>query len=349
MINLATKYSSKVQERFYQESLTQDSFSKDLDTEFTGVKTVKVSEVGTSPMHDYTRSGSNRYGSPEELQDSVQEFVMTKDRSFTFTIDKGNNMEQNMIKKAGAAMSRQLREVVTPEIDKYRFQVWSQNAGQGAALAAPTKDTVFGMLVDAKAAMDNKLVPQKGRILYSSVTFYKVLIQCSEYLAIEKLGAKAISKGKVGEILGMDVKMIPDSYLPANVYFMIIMKDAAISPVKLHEYNLHKDPPGISGHLAEGRFIYDAFVKGTKMDGIYVGVTTGNKVADPTISVTSGTATLACTTSGATIWYTTDGSDPRYSTSRLSGTSVASVTGKLLRCVAMKDGMVMSGVVEKQN
>lgn len=349
MINLATKYSSKVQERFYQESLTQDSFSKDLDTEFTGVKTVKVSEVGTSPMHDYTRSGSNRYGSPEELQDSVQEFVMTKDRSFTFTIDKGNNMEQNMIKKAGAAMSRQLREVVTPEIDKYRFQVWSQNAGQGAALAAPTKDTVFGMLVDATAALDNKLVPQKGRILYCSVTFYKVLIQCSEYLAIEKLGAKAVSKGKVGEILGMDVKMIPDSYLPANVYFMIIMKDAAISPVKLHEYNLHKDPPGISGHLAEGRFIYDAFVKGTKMDGIYVGVTTGNKVADPTISVTSGTATLACTTSGATIWYTTDGSDPRYSTSRLSGTSVASVTGKLLRCVAMKDGMVMSGVVEKQN
>lgn len=349
MINLATKYSKQVQERFYQESLTQDSFSKDLDTEFTGVKTVKVSEIGTSPMHDYTRSGSNRYGSPEELQDSVQEFVMTRDRSFTFTIDKGNNMEQNMVKNAGKAMKRQLREVVTPEIDKYRFQIWAKNAGQGAALAEPTKGTVFGMLVDAKAALDNKLVPQKGRVLYCGVTFYKVLIQCSEYLAIDKLGAKAISKGKVGEILGMDVKMIPDSYMPANVYFMIIMKDAAISPVKLHEYNLHKDPPGISGHLAEGRFIYDAFVKGAKMDGIYVGATTGNKVADPTISVNSGTATLACTTSGATIWYTTDGSDPRYSDSRLSGTSVASVTGKLVRCVAMKDGMVMSNVVEKKN
>ena len=349
MINLATKYSKNVQERFYQESLTQSSFSKDLDMEFTGVKSVKVYDIGTAPMNDYTRTGTSRYGSPAELEDNVQEFIMTQDRSFTFTIDKGNDMEQNMIKKAGKAMSRQLREVVTPEIDKYRFQVWAKNAGQGAALADPTKSTVFEMLVDAKAALDNKLVPQNNRTLYCSVSFYKVLIQCSEYLAIDKLGAGAIAKGKVGEILGMDVKMVPDTYLPANVLFMIIYKDSAISPVKLHEYNLHKDPPGISGYLAEGRFIYDAFVKGTKMDGIYVGATTGNKVADPTINVSSGTATLACSTSGATIWYTTDGSDPRYSTSRLSGTSVASVTGKLVRCVAMKDGMVMSNVVEKKN
>ena len=75
MINLAAKYSKKVQERFYQESLTQSSFSKDLDMEFTGVKSVKVSEIGVVPMNDYTRSGANRYGTPQELQDSIQEFI----------------------------------------------------------------------------------------------------------------------------------------------------------------------------------------------------------------------------------------------------------------------------------
>ena len=40
-INLAEKYSDKVQERFYQDSLTQSSFSKDLDMEYVGVRTVK--------------------------------------------------------------------------------------------------------------------------------------------------------------------------------------------------------------------------------------------------------------------------------------------------------------------
>lgn len=273
MINLATKYSKQVQERFYQESLTQSSFSKDLDMEFTGVKSVKVYDIGTAPMNNYTRTGTNRYGNPAELEDNIQEFIMTQDRSFTFTIDKGNNMEQNMVKNAGKAMRRQLREVVTPEIDKYRFAKWAAGAGTTITGSAPTKANIFSGLVDAKATMDNKLVPQTNRTLYCGVSYYKTLVQCAEYLAIDKLGAKAITKGKVGEILGMDVKMVPDTYLPENVLFMIIYKDSAISPVKLHEYNLHKDPPGISGYLAEGRFIYDAFVKDTKKDGILVSKT----------------------------------------------------------------------------
>lgn len=347
MINLATKYSKKVQERFCQESLTQSSFSKDLDMEFTGVKSVKVSEIGVVPMNDYNRSGANRYGTPQELQDSIQEFIMTKDRSFTFTIDKGNDMEQQYIKKAGKACARQLKEVVTPEIDKYRFEVWAQNAGQGAAVSAPAKGTVYGMIVDAMAALDNKFVPKAGRTLYVGTTTYKALLNSTEFLSLEKPGTKMVTKGQIGEVLGMPVVYVPDTYLPANVYFMIILKDAAISPVKLHEYNIHTDPPGISGHLAEGRFIYDAFVRGAKMDGIYVAIATGNKVADPTISVNSNTATLATTTGSATIYYTTDGSDPRYSESRKSGTSATVSTGDKLRVVAVKAGCVMSNVVDK--
>lgn len=272
-INLHEKYSKKVQERFYQKSLTQSSFSKELDMEFTGVKTVKVASIGTVEMNNYSRSGLSRYGTPTDLQDTIQEFVMTQDRSFTFIIDKGDNMEQNMIKKAGAAMNRQLREVVTPEIDKYRFKVWAENAGTTTTVTAPTESTIYSQLVDAKAALDNELVPQENRTLYIGTVAYKALLNCDEYIRLDKLGPKAIVNGKVGEILNMDVKFIPDTYLPENVSYMIIYKDAAISPVKLHEYKIHKDPPGISGHLAEGRFIYDAFVLDTKKKGIYVAKT----------------------------------------------------------------------------
>lgn len=349
-INLHTKYSGKVQERFYQESITQNSFTKDLDMEFTGVKTVKVSEIGTAPMNNYTRSGANRYGTPQDLQDTVQEFVMTRDRSFTFIIDKGDNMEQSMIKKAGAAINRQLREVVTPEIDMYRFGKWFAGAGQGAAVsAAPTKDTVLQMIVSAMTALDNKFVPKSNRTLYVGSTAYGSLLLIPEYVNLQNKGEQALVNGKVGKLMGMDVVSVPDSYLPANVYFMIIYKDAAISPVKLHEYKVHKDPPGISGHLAEGRFIYDAFVKGTKMDGIYACVANGQKVANPTASYASNVATFACTTGSATIYYTDDGSDPRYSDSRkvYSGTAKPATTaGQKLKLVAMKDGMLMSDVVE---
>ena len=270
-INLHTKYSKAVEERFHKDSLTDSSFSKKIDEQFVGVKTVIVTEVNTAQMNDYTRSGPNRYGTPEELGDTTHEYTMKKDRSFTYTIDKGNNAEQQYLKNAGASLKRQMREVVTPEIDKYRFQVWSENAGTKKAVGSVTKSNVYSVLLDAQEVMDNALVPDEGRTLYASTAFYKLMMQAPEYVGLDKLGSKAIPKGKVGEILNMDVKKIPSTYLPEGVLFMIVLKDSAYSPVKLHEYQIHKDPPGISGHLVEGRFIYDAFVNETKKMGIYVG------------------------------------------------------------------------------
>ena len=270
-INLATKYAKKVAERFYQESLTESSFSKNLDAEFVGVKTVIVPSVDVVAMNDYQRTGANRYGEPADLQDTKQEFTMKKDRSFTFVIDKGDNMEQNMIKNAGKAIARQLREVVTPEIDTYRFAQWAAGAGQNVTLsAALDKTNILDELIAAKIALDNKLVPAKGRTLYVGSVAYTALLGCEEYIRLDALGSKSIVNGKVGEIMGMDVKFVPDTYLPEGVAFMVILKDAAISPVKLHEYKIHKAPVGYSGHVCEGRFIYDAFVLDTKKNGIYV-------------------------------------------------------------------------------
>ena len=272
-INLHTKYAKAVEERFRKDSLTDSSFSKKIDEQFVGVKTVIVTEVNTAPMNDYTRSGANRYGTPEELGDTTHEYTMTKDRSFTYTIDKGNNAEQQYLKNAGASLKRQMAEVVTPEIDKHRFSVWAAGAGLKKTGVSATKSNVYTTLLDAVEAMDNALVPEEGRTLYASTAFYKLLLQCDEYIRLDKTGDTALVKGKVGEILNMDVKKVPSTYLPEGVLFMIVLKDSAYGPVKLHEYQIHKDPPGISGHLVEGRFIYDAFVNETKKNGIYVATT----------------------------------------------------------------------------
>lgn len=270
-IYLHEKQCKKVAERFYQESLTESSFSKNLDAEFTGVKTVIVPSVDVVEMNDYKRTGANRYGDPTDLQDTKQEFTMTKDRSFTFIIDKGDNMEQNMMKKAGAAVQRQLREVVTPEIDIYRFAKWAEGAGQIVTLDAElTEDNILKKLIATKVALDNKLVPAKGRTLYVGSVAYAALLGCKQFIALEVTGKDTMVYGDVGRIMGMEVKFVPENYLPEDVAFMVILRDSAISPVKLHEFKIHKDPPGISGHLCEGRFIYDAFVLDTKKNGIYV-------------------------------------------------------------------------------
>lgn len=352
-INLAEKYSDKVQERFYQDSLTQSSFSKDIDMEFVGVKTVKVYEVNTAKLNDYTRSGSNRYGTPEELGDNIYEFQMEKDKAFTYTIDKGNAKEQFNIKAAATSLKRQMREVVTPYIDKYRFEVWAKKAGQHVALSAsPTKSTIAGAIMDATCALDDKFVPQEGRTLYIRNDLYKALKLCDEYVKLEGIGTKSLVKGVVGEFDGMPVKKVPSSYFPTDVYFMIIYKGAAISPMKLNDYKIHTDPPGISGDLVEGRLMFDSFVKPTKADGIYVACSASTVAETPTITIATNVATLASDTTGATIKYTTDGSDPRFSDTAETYSDSSKPTlsaGETIKAAASKSGLYWSGVAVKEN
>ena len=88
-INLASKYSPNVDERFTRES--QAMLALNNDYEFTGVDTVKVFSIPVVPMNDYQRSGLSRYGTPTDLARNVQTLKVRKDRCFTFIIDKGSN------------------------------------------------------------------------------------------------------------------------------------------------------------------------------------------------------------------------------------------------------------------
>ena len=77
-------------------------------------------------------------------------------------------------------------------------------------------------------------------------------------------------KGQVGTIDGIPLIVVPKSYFPENVEFNIINQAATTSPVKLSEYKIHDNPPGINGWLVEGRVYYDAFVLENKKSAIYV-------------------------------------------------------------------------------
>lgn len=90
-VNLATKYSDKVDEVFRLGALTTSMAGGKY--EFTGAQTVKVYSMGTAEMNDYKATGSNRYGNPEELEDTTEELTLTQKRSFTFTIDATNAVD----------------------------------------------------------------------------------------------------------------------------------------------------------------------------------------------------------------------------------------------------------------
>ncbi len=345
-INLHTKYDKKIQSRFVKESLLAGVL--DNSYSFTGVKTVKISTPITVPMVDYTRSGANRYGTPTEMQDVVQELTLTQDKSFSLTIDKGNNEDQNGIKEAGKMLSLQISEQAVPLMDKYGFARLSQMAGRVVGNStALSKSNVCERITAGTTHLDDNEVPSEGRTLFVPSDTYAKLRLSDEFQKCDGLLDKSLAKGQVGTYDGMRVVKVPTGRWPANVNFIIVHKRSACAPVKLNDTKLHTDPPGISGNLLEGRQYYDLFVFGAKCDGVYVEVNTASGAGTVCATPTLASGVLASTTGSATIKYTTDGTDPRYSASaQIYTEKLTGESGTKVRAYAYKDGAFPSEVLE---
>lgn len=264
-INYASKYAQKIDEKFSREALTDGAVNKDFD--FVGVKTVNVYSIPTASMNDYSRTGENRYGTPQELQNTVQELTLSKDRSFTFSIDRGNHDDTQMSSAAGAALQRQLREVVIPEIDKYRLD---KMAKQASATAVITKENAYDAFLEGTSEMINAMVPIEECTAFVSSDFYKCIKTDPSFVKNGDLSQNMLVKGQIGMVDGIRLVAVPSSIMPEDVNFIIAAKSAIVSPVKLSEYKIHDNPPGINGWLIEGRVYYDAFILNNKKDGIYV-------------------------------------------------------------------------------
>lgn len=265
--NLAIKYSEKVDERFKLAAVTTPAVNNDYD--FVGVKTVKVYSIDTAKMNAYTRSGNARYGTAEELGDTVQELTLSQDKAFTFTIDKGNLTEQMMIKDAGKALARQIDEVVVPEIDIYRISKMAAGAGTSATPAAVTAGNAYSVFLDGQVALTENKVPLTNRIAYVCPAFYKAIKLDGAFIKAGDMAQEMLVKGQVGAVDGVAIIVVPSTYLPTKTDFIITHPAATCAPVKLADYKIHDNPPGINGYLVEGRVIYDAFVLTNKAKAIY--------------------------------------------------------------------------------
>jgi hypothetical protein len=270
-VNYAEKYSSKVDERFTLGALTNGLVNSEYD--WIGVSTVKVYSIPTVALNDYSLSGTSRYGTPSELGNEVQEMTVTKDRSFTFTIDRKNYDDTQMTMEAGKALRRQIDEVVVPEVDTYRIAALVVGAKIANVVSgAISKTNAYEEFLKVQEILDDAKVPMVGRLCICKSKFHNNIKLDDSFTKAGDMATKIAINGIVGEIDGVPVIKAPATYFPVNVDFIITNPIAMPSPVKLQEYKIHTDAPGISGWLVEGRVRYDAFVLDEKAVAIGVHV-----------------------------------------------------------------------------
>lgn len=339
-VNYAEKYASKIAERFHKTSITDSACGNEYS--FVGAKTVKVLSVNTAPEVQYDRNkGSNRFGDPSNLGDTMQEFTCTQQPAFTFVIEKLDNTDQSITKSAARSLRRQLDEVTVPGMDKYRLKKWCMGANVLHKMTtAPTKNTIVEAIIDVNAAMTDALVPLEGRTLFIPTQQYKLLKQNPDFISVDALGKEALARGVVGEVDGCAVKPVPKGYLPDGVYFLIKYKGSTLDPVKLQQYDILEKVQGYSGPVVQGVTYYDSFVLGTKGDGIGVCGSADFILDAPTLAIATHKVTATAAT-GATVRYTVDGTNPRYSATAQTYTAAVTLAeGQVFRGINVKDGAV---------
>lgn len=267
-IDLVTQYKSLVDEKFSAES--KKSLVTNQDYEWTGAHSIKLYKISTADMNDYSRnSGSNRYGTPKDLDATTEELVLKKDRSFTFVLDRLDQDETGLALAAGTALERQIREKVIPEVDVYTYGVMCAGAGIKPAALELTAANIYEQIITASKELDDAEVPETERCIIVTPDTYLIMKKSKDIILDTEVGADMRLKGVIGNLDGCNVIKIPSIRLPEHFGFMMCHKSATTAPLKLESYKAHEDAPGYSGTLVEGRICYDAFVLENKAKGIY--------------------------------------------------------------------------------
>lgn len=238
-INLASKYSKNVDERFYKES--QAMLALNNDYEFTGVQTVKVYSIPVAVMTNYAKSGNTRYGTPSDLTRNVQSMTLTRDRAFTFIIDKGDKIMSEMVSDAGKALSRQLREVCVPEFDTYVFNKLASEATAAGNFdsTGATKANAYELFLNAQEKLGNNNIPDQGRVCFCSYRFANLLKMDPAFMRYGDQSQQMLIKGVIGEVDGCKIVKVPATRLPLGCAFILTHPIAATGPKVLEDYKIN--------------------------------------------------------------------------------------------------------------
>lgn len=272
-IDLVTKFAPYVDEQFKNESKRDLLTNQDFTWE--GAHTVKIYKISTASMQDYDRGWEkkaenwSRFGPVAGLDATTETFTLSRDRSFTFSVDKLDQDETAQQLAAASALARQNREVVIPEVDSYTYGVMASNAGHKLDALALTAENIYGEITKASQALDDAEVPETGRVLVVTPATYALMKKSKDITLDTDVGQDMRLKGVIGNLDGAAVVKVPAVRLPENFGFMLAHPSATVNPVKLEDFHIHQDPPGISGSLVEGRICYDAFALDNKVKAIY--------------------------------------------------------------------------------
>lgn len=257
-IDYAKKYSGQVVEKFTEGAKSNGVLSNEFD--FSGVKSVLVYNVGQVTLQDYNRKAEgDRFGTPDQLDARTEEMTLTQEKSFTAVIDRMDLDDSQRALEAGKVLSRTIKDVVVPHLDKYRFAKMAEKAKTKEEVTI-TKDNAYEELTILNEKLDDLEIPAEGRTAYVTPKMYRLLKNSADVILDTDISQEQRAMGVLGMIDGLQIVKVPSTRMPERVNAIVVGRDAVVAPVKLAVYRALTEVPGLLGTKLEGLIYHDCFI-----------------------------------------------------------------------------------------
>ena len=212
-------------------------------------------------------TGKSLYGNTKGVNVRYETFTLTQDVSEHLYIDRLD--EKESVATAGRMLSDYIRLTLQPTIDKYRFAKLAEKAGTKVGDTTVSASNIDGLLTDATEALDEKGVPEVGRVLGVTPKTFKFLKQSKDIILDEAVSKEERMSGIIGKIDGMPVVKVASTYLPTGAQFFVTTSDAVKSPDVYSNLELRDAGNDGDGTFVNIRYYYDAFVLDQDKNKIY--------------------------------------------------------------------------------
>lgn len=164
------KYTDRLDRVYKAEAKTAVLDSPDALVSLTGANEFKVPKMSMDGLADYDRKTGYKVGTVTlDFETKKPDY----DRARKFRVEEMDNEESAGI-AFGALAAEFIRTKVVPEMDAYRFAKLAANAGTVDDTEAATGAAILALLNAANADMSEKEVPEEGRMLFITPTFYSL-------------------------------------------------------------------------------------------------------------------------------------------------------------------------------
>lgn len=211
----AELFMRELAQKYTRELASHDLTLSNQGIKFLNAQTIKIPRLTVSGYKDHNR---NTMGfNAGTVSNDWEPKKLTHDRDIEIPIDPMDIDETNLVTEMANIQNVFEEEQAIPEKDSYRFsKLYAEAktyAGQGAVIdnTVLTAANILEWFDEQMAIMDDKSVPQEGRVLYVTSTINKILKSADGITRTINAGAAGVIDRRVHGLDDVTIKTVPSA------------------------------------------------------------------------------------------------------------------------------------------